>query len=575
MKLKISSIMKKIIIFSVIVLTGLFYSCSKENFDILPKGQAPIATLQSKVGIQKLLIGAYAACDGTINSSAGQAWASTVSNWVWGSIASDDARKGSSMGDQGNINPIEYFYVNSANPYVNDHWRTWYDAVTRANDVLRLLPGTKDMTDAEKIQVEAEARFLRAHAYFQLTIVHGKVPYISETTEDPSLVANDHLLYPEMEADFTFAAANLPHRQADKGRITKWAAKTYLARALMFEQKFSEAMPILRDVYTNGGFTLMSSYEQNYRIKNNNNAESIWEIEYAVNDGFDGSPNGNYGDGLAKPLGTALLGGAGNFFSATHNFASAFRVDDSGLPLLGDTYSVDDILPVSQFSLDVPYKLPVDPRLDHTIGRPGVPFLDYGVVQKGVDINTWIWNLKDMGPYPLFVKTFFLKSEKSLATTTGWMTGINPNNLRVYRLANVILWLAECEAEVGSLSNATSLVNEIRNRTKNSNVVKFDDGTPAANYKCKPYPVDFPTKEYARKAIRTEMRLEFGMEGFRFFDLVRWGIADQVLNTYMTVEGTIMPPLNGRSFTKGQHEIWPIPLIQMNLTNKNGTNILV
>jgi starch-binding outer membrane protein, SusD/RagB family len=566
--------MKKIIFSVLVILAVILYSCEKEKFTILPKGQAAVATLQSKVGINKMLIGAYAAADGEVANNATQAWASTVSNWVYGSIASDDARKGSSMGDQGNINPIEYFYVNSANDYVNRHWQSWYDAVTRANDILKLLPGVTDMTTDEKLQVESETKFLRAHAYFQLTIVHGKVPYVSETTVDPSLVENDHLVYPEMEADFQFAAANLPNRQTEKGRVTKWAAKTYLARALMFEQKFAEAMPILRDIYKNGGFTLMDSYEKNYFIAYNNNAESIWEIEYAVNDGFDSSPNASFGNGLAKPLGTAALGGAGNFFSATHDFVAAFRTDETtGLPFF-TPFKLSDTVAFSRDGLSVPYTKPLDPRIDHTINRPGVPFLDYGVVQKGVPIATWIWNLKDMGPYPTFNKTFFKKSEKSFVTTTGWMTGMNANNLRIYRLANVILWLAECEVEVGSLHEATLLVNEIRNRVKNGNVVKFDNGTPAANYKCEPYPSDFADKTYGRDAVRMEQRLEFGMEGFRFFDLVRWGIAAETINNYMIEEGKIMPPLVDRSFVKGTHEIWPIPLNQMNLTNKSGTEIL-
>lgn len=565
--------MKKIILF-VLVLTGLFHSCDEENFKIMPKGQAAVETLQNKVGIEKLLIGAYAASDGEVNNSAGLAWQATVSNWVYGSIASDDARKGSSMGDQGDINPIEYFYVNSANSYVNGHWRAWYEAVTRANDVLKLLPGTKDMTNEEKTQVEAEARFLRGHAYFQLTIVHGKVPYVSETTENPSSVKNDRLVYPEIQADFKFGADKLPHRQADKGRVTKWAAKTYLARALMFEQKFTQAMPILRDVYENGGFTLMDSYEKNYFIAHNNNAESIWEIQYAVNDGFSGSPNASYGNGLAKPLGTAQLGGAGNFFSATHNFVAAFRTDETtGLPFF-TPFTIADTVSYSRNGLSVPYTKPLDPRIDHTINRPGVPFLDYGVVQKGVPIDVWIWNLKDMGPYPTFCKTFFKKTERAFVTTTGWMTGINANNLRIYRLANVILWLAECEAEVGSLNKATILVNVIRNRVKNGNVVSWADGTPAANYKCNPYPSDFSNKDYARNAVRMEQRLEFGMEGFRFFDLVRWGIAAKTINNYMTEEGKIMPPLVNRLFVSGTHEIWPIPLNQMNLTNSAGVEIL-
>lgn len=569
--------MKKILT-ALIILTAFIYSCSEENYNIRPKGQPSIETLQNKIGVDKLLIGCYAAADGTISTSTALAWAGSISNWVWGSVASDDARKGSSIGDQADINPIEQFWCPAENSYVLSHWRTWYDAVVRCNDLLGILPKANDMTDAEKILVEAQTKFLRAHAYFQLTIVHGPVPYIDENTVNPGEVPNDHRVYPEMESDMKFAVANLPGRWADKGRITKYAAETYLARIYLFQQKFAEAMPLLRDVYENGGYSLMPSYEQNYRIANLNNKESIWEIEYAVNDGISSSPNAGLGDGLCFPTGGAGLGGAvGAFFQPTHNLVSAFRVDEvTGLPLLDDTYSVDDVLTWDRTGKTVPYTKPVDPRLDHTAGRPGIPFLDWGIHQG----DKWN-NPTNMGPYN-WKKNMFLKSEKAFQTTTGWMTGMNANNYRVYRLAHVILWLAECEAEIGSLETATNLVNEIRNRAKNSNVVRFDDGTPglwngtpAANYKVEPYPVTFPSKEYARKAIRTEMRLEFAMEGMRFFDLVRWGIAAEVMNNYLEVEGSFMPPLNGWHFTAGQHEIWPIPRTQIDLSLKNGVPVLV
>lgn len=549
--------------------TACLSACNK--FDIKPKGQANIDQLTNKSGVNALLIGVYACIDGTVVNDAGAAWASSISNWVWGSVASDDARKGSSLGDQSAINPIEYFYVDAANSYVNNRWRSYYEAITRSNEVLRTLPKVTDMTDDEKKLVEAQAKFLRAHFYFFLTIVYGKVPYIDENTEAPGSVKNDHVLWPEMENDMKFAVDNLPTSWADKGRVTSWAAKTYLARIYMFQQKFDLAMPLLRDVYENGPFTLMDSYEKNYRIAHNNNVESIWEVQYAVNDGADGSPNANWGDGLVFPHGTAGLGIQGAFFQATHNFVSAFRVDANGLPLVNDTYSVDDILPYSKTGAEVLYKDPVDPRLDHTVGRPGVPFLDYGVVHGG---DSWVVDAVNMGPYN-YKKNMFLKAESSQATTTGWMTGLNPNNYRIYKLGHVILWLAECEAEIGSLHNATMLVNEIRNRAKNSNVVTFSDGTPAANYKVEPYPSDFPDKDYARKAIRMELRLEFGMEGMRFFDLVRWGIAAEVMNKYFEVEGTIMPPLAGMSFTAGKHEIWPIPLTQIDISDKeNGQSVL-
>ncbi|MGN6494300.1 MAG: RagB/SusD family nutrient uptake outer membrane protein [Agriterribacter sp.] len=560
--------MKKIIIL-LLVLTGAMGSCSK--FDIKPKGQANIDQLTNKAGVDALLIGVYACIDGTVINDAGLAWSSSISNWVWGSVASDDARKGSSLGDQSAINPIEYFYVDASNTYVGNRWRTYYEAITRANEVLRILPNVTDMSAEEKTLVEAQTKFLRAHFYFYLTIVYDKVPYIDENTEAPGAVKNDHAVWPEMENDMKFAVENLPPNWVDKGRVTSWAAKTYLARIYMFQQKFDLAMPLLRDVYDNGPFTLVDSYEKNYRIAYNNNSESIWEVQYAVNDGADGSPNANWGDGLVFPHGTAGLGIQGAFFQATHNFVSAFRVDANGLPLLNDTYSVDDILPYSKTGASVLYTDPVDPRLDHTVGRPGVPFLDYGVVHGG---DSWVVDAVNMGPYN-YKKNMFLKSEASSATTTGWMTGLNPNNYRIFKLGHVILWLAECEVEIGSLHNATTLVNEIRNRAKNSNVVTFDDGTPAANYNVEPYTSDFANQDYGRKAVRMELRLEFGMEGMRFFDLVRWGIAADVMNNYLQVEGTVMPPLAGMAFIPGKHERWPIPQTQIDLSDKiDGESVL-
>ena len=169
----------------------------------------------------------------------------------------------------------------------------------------------------------------------------------------------------------------------------------------------------------------------------------------------------------------------------------------------------------------------------------------------------------------------FLKSEQgSLSNTTGVRVFPNANNYRLFKLSNVIIWLAECEAEVGSLQTATTLVNLIRNRAKNSNVVRFVDGTPAANYKVEPYAATFPTKDYALKAIRHENRIEFAMEGIRFFELVRWGIAGPVMNNYLAVEGTKLAYNKGKVFNVGQHEIWPIPQRQINISVKDGKSVL-
>lgn len=559
--------MKKTFLFAITGLTLFISSCKKDWLEIKPKGQASFETLLNKDGVNLLLIGAYADIDGVNNQTPQrEGWPAAVSNWVWGSVAGGDAYKGSNSGDQALINDIAGFYLTADNTYVNSHWMLEYDGVLRSNDVLRAVKLATGMTDLEKMQAAAQARFLRAHFYVELTNVHGKVPYIDENTPNPSEVPNDHLLWPEIEADLQFAIDNLPTSWIDKGRATKWAAKTYLARVYLAQQKYAKAMPLLQDVYTNGGFKLVPDFIQNFLIATVNNSESIFEVQYAVNDGF-GASNANLGDGLNS----ASFKSSSNFFQPSHSLVSAYRVDDNGLPLKVDAtdYSLADVLPYDPTGQTVPYKQPVDPRLDWTVARPGVPDFDWGI-----PTISWIRDPNNGGPY-MSKKSTYLKAEKNIYSSTTQRPGANANNYRKFKLSNVILWLAECEAEIGSLHNATTLVNLIRNRAKGSNVVKFDNGQPAANYKVEPYAADFPTQEAARMAIRHEERLEFALEGVRFFDLVRWGIAGPVLNKYLSVDGKIMPSLANKTFLVGQHEVRPIPQAQIDLSKKDGKPVLV
>lgn len=558
--------MNRLLFATLVALVAVLSGCTDDFLTARPKGQASIDNLKSKDGIDKLLIGAYAVVDG-VNGRNGEGWAAAESNWVWGGVASDDAYKGTVSGDQAPINAIEGFFVDADNVYVANHWKPLYDGILRANDILRFLPEVTDMTEAEKTLVEAQAKFLRAHWYVELVRVHGNVPYIDENTVNPGEVPNDRPIWAEIEADLQFAAENLPHRWDDKGRATEWAAKTYKAYVHMLQNEHPEAKPILEDVLANGGFSLMPSFEQNYLIAHNNNAESIFEVQYAVNDGFNGSPNAGIGNSI---IGMTFMGGSG-FYQPSHNLVSAFRVDENGLPLLFDTYTEDDILPYddSPTGAVVLYTGPVDPRLDHTVGRPGVPFLDWGV-QEGL---SWIRDPSNGGPY-ITKKQMFLKSESGTMSSTTGRTFPNANNYRKFKLGQVILWLAECEAEAGNLPRATELVNMIRSRAKQSNVVRFDDGTPAANYNVQPYPETFPSLDYARRAIRHETRVEYAMEGYRFYDLVRWGIAAEAMNNHLQVDATRMEYLKGRNFVKGQHEIWPIPQVQIDISLKDGVPVL-
>jgi hypothetical protein len=257
------------------------------------------------------------------------------------------------------------------------------------------------------------------------------------------------------------------------------------------------------------------------RLQHGNNAESIFEIQYAVNDGTDESANGGYGDALNFPQNVDGLGTCCGFHQPTQNFVNAFKVDAGGLPFLNlDTIANlkndHKLASTEYFAQDT--MTAVDPRLDWTVGRRGVPFLDWGIM-RGAD---WIRDRGNAGLY-VYKKDMFLKTEQNTySTTTGWATGVNANNYRAYRLAHIILWRAEVAIEENDLPKALTLVNMICTRAANHILMgrcrtfvlpsqtglKVDNTKSAANYSIKNY-ISFPSQDYARKAVR----LEFGMEG--------------------------------------------------------------
>ena len=579
--------MKKLIlrrIAACTLLLAILYSCSENFLETTPTGSANSVTLANEKGVNALLIGAYHALLGAGQQADGWfgtwAWAASVSNWVWGSVASDDGTKGSDITDQATIVPIEDYTVNSGNGYVSDKWNANYDGVARANDVLKLLAIAEGISAEKATQIKAQALFLRAWFHFELKRVFNNIPYITETTADPALVPNNVDAWPLIVADMKFAADNLPAKQTDPGRPTKYAAEAVLARIYLFQKDYTAAKPLLDDIINNGGYTLMPNFDDNYKIATRNNAESIFEIQYAVNDGTEESVNGGYGDCLNFPQNVDGLGTCCGFHTPTQNFVNAFKTDAGGLPLL-DTYNNTNFkndMGVKSNELFVQDTVQtVDPRLDFTVGRRGVPYLDWGI-ERG---NDWIRDQGNAGPY-VYKKNMFLKSEQSTyQTTTGWATGVNANNYRAYRLAHILLWRAEVAIEENDLVKATTLVNMLRTRAANKKVMgrcrtfiltgqtglKVDNSKPAANYLIGDYPT-FPDKAYALKAVQMEARLEFGMEGHRHFDLVRWGIADATINAYLTTDRLFRSLFGGVKpavFTANKNEYWPIPQGQIDL----------
>ena len=567
--------MKKILLFSSILCLAVASSCSDKFLDVQPKAALAISTLQNKTGVNSLLIGAYALLDGWATpEGAYRSYQVGADNWVYGSVASDDAYKGTDSGDQPPISLIEQGLIQSDNIYFRGKWRGMYDGIARTNDVLQTLAVVKDVTEAERTQITAEARFLRGHFHFELKKMFNMVPYIDEKTYNPNdlestKMANDKDIWPNIVADLKAAYDVLPAKQTQVGRPTKWAAAAELGKAYLFQKKYPEAKTLLEAIVGSGQYRLMPNYHDNFRAVMNNNAESIFEVQYSVNDGASGGENGNAGSTLNYPYGGGGVTTCCGFFQPSQNLVNAFKTDATGLPLL-DTFNASDVTSDQGIESDkpfTPYAGPVDPRLDWTVGRRGIQYLDWGV-HAG---KTYVRDQTYGGPYSP-KKHVMYKSDVGTNTFAG-NPRLNANNYRMIRYDHVLLWLAEIEVEAGDLEKARAYVNQVRKRAANPDgFVKGTDGKPAANYVISEYTTAWADKATAQKAVQFEQRLEFAMEGHRRFDLVRWGIADQTLNAYYAAEASKRVYLKGVQFTKGKHEYCPIP-VQEILNSKKGATV--
>lgn len=546
--------MKKIIIFVSIVFCTL--SCDKE-LDIEPQGALVEGVIEyNEKWVELQLTSAYAILDG----NPGYFWA-PASNWALGDVASDDFHKGSSIDDQPPLNDVERHTTGTTNIYVTRKWESIFEGISRANQTLQSIEkATEEGISIENLIVaSAEARFLRAHYHMDAKKIWNKIPFVSEgLTETPS---NEIDAWPLIEEDLIYAVDNLPENQEDAGRATSWIAKAYLAKAHMFQNDYAAASPILDNIINEGPFQLVANYHDNFNAENDNNSESVFAVQNSVNDGGDGYINGNRGNRLNHPYGSdAPGGGCCGFFQPSQNLVNAFKTDANGLPLL-NSFNNTDITNDQGINSDQPFSTytgSVDPRLDWTVGRRGIEYLGWGEMPG----SRWIRDQSNGGPY-VAKKHEILKSQEGIMSAAG-LPQYNAINTPLIRYSDVLLWRAEIYAENGQLAEAMNLVNQIRARAANPDgFVKNPDGTPAANYVINLY-TSFPDKEYAIKAVRFERRLELASEGHRFFDLVRWGIAPQILNKYINEESSKRVYLNGANFTNQKNEYYPIPLDAIN-----------
>ena len=552
---------------------ALTVACDDEFLTKEPQASLSGPALNNAAGVEGKLISAYSTLSG-YGMDGGGTWYYSTWAWIFGSISSDDALKGTDAGDQPEHSFIETYDFNTFNVHNRDKWRSGYWGAARANDVIQSAEAAEDLSATRKAEIIGEAKFIRGWQHFEMQKMYRTPKYVgSENFSlddlDASKVPNSGKIWAQIEQDFADAAAALPATQGQVGRASKWAAKAYLAKAKIYQSDWSGAEPILMDIINNGPFELVDSFEDNYLVATRNNKESIFEIQYAVSSADTNASNAEIG--LAHPY-IAPWGCCG-FLQAPQDLVDFFQTDANGLPLLDESWKTNHITNPTGANIGQPIGNPsVDPRLDHTLGRPGILFKNHHIMQ--VD---YIRDLTYAGPY---------FSKKHIAEPEGFGVGgwgnLSANNLRIMRLGHVILWAAEAKMELGKLEESRALINRLRARaanpagfvpgaTQGATRPEYTlTGTPGANYNVGQYTEAWTSQATARQAVRYETRLETAMEGNRFFDLQRWGVQNEVLNDYLARESKYRIYLQGKKFTSPKNEFYPIPTYAIDRSFKEG-----
>jgi hypothetical protein len=559
--------MKKYLLI-IIGLLVTIVSC-KKALDEQPQGVLSSDQLNTPVNVEKMVTAAY-------SSLGNENLHTSNSLWPWGSMRSGDAYKGGDgVGDNSEWNDYETFVTNqNTNSLTDQMWAQIYNNIARINNALLRVNTISAADYPNKTSRQGEMRFLRGNFYFMAKILWNRVPYIDENalTTDYIKISNDALtstqLWDKIAADFRAAANELPGTQADKGRPTKYTALAYLAKTLLYQAytqddkhnvtaidaaKLNQVVSLCDSVISFGGYALASDFANNFLAATENGPESVFAIQYSKN---DGTPFGRLDMGHSLTYSMNPEYGCCWQHIPSQDLVNNFKTDANGLPVF-DGYNNTDATKVSDFLSQT-----FDPRLDHTVGIPGHPFK---YVPTFVYQTSWARAPAIYG-YFTSMKDDVAPNDPSFQKIPPFMS--SSKNWELIRFADVLLWKAEALIELNRPNEALPLINMIRQRASISTAkLKQADGSFISNYKVGTYQPGVNcvwTQDYARQALRKERRLEFAMEGNRFFDLVRWGIADTYLNSYFTSESTKRTYLKTAKFTKGRDEYLPIPLNQIN-----------
>ena len=558
--------MKKNLIYTVTLTCMMLGACSDDFTDIAPTGALSDEALQNATGVDLKLTAAYSAMDGERIARQGEGVAAGGDNW-WTDVVSDDAHRGSTDGDNTALFQVETLDWQTGNSWFLGRWSALFGGVNRANAVLSLIAS---IPDGDFTQQRGEALFLRGYYNFELQKFYGNVPFISVENLDNLEFnqPNPGPIWSQIEADFQGAIESLGPEVVN-GRANSWVAKAFLGKAFLYQEKWDEAFPLLNDVAQNGPYSLNPEFVSNFNFAGENSPECLFAIQFVSDDGR--SFNGNGAGTLNFPGGGPLETCCG-FYQPTQDLVNAYQTDANGLPLL-DTFADSDVtsdyglnsfLPESTTPTDfTPYEGPLDPRLDYTVSRRGIDYNGFGINPGKAWIRATFGDIS--GPYLPKKNVYQAGEVDANRGTGGWGSDWSGINYNVMRFADVLLMAAEAAVEKSSpdLPLALEYVNLVRNRAKNMTYVQNEAGDDsAANYQIEPYG-SFAGVDFARKAIRFERRLEFGMEGHRLFDLRRWEIAQETINTYIQNEGEDLDQADYATKFKTYTEkfnLFPIPI---------------
>ena len=505
---------------------------------------------------------------------------SSFSMWNF-DVRSDDAYKGGISENDGDVfHQLEISQgILTTNWNINDMWVRLYNCLSRVNAAIAALesmPNTYEL----KSQRLGEMRFLRAYGHFLLKRLYKNIPFVMDPRmkqEDYNALSNTKYTNDEgwqlIADDLEYAYGVLPATQAEKGRPTQASAagllaKVYLYKAYRQDDPSSHAVTSINQqdlekvllyteeaIYTAGGYGLEDDFHNNFRPEPQyeNGKESLWALQYSTNDGTK-LGNCNWSYGLMVPGIEGVTDGGCDFYKPSQNIVNAFRTNAEGLPYIG-TFNDKDFDPATETA---------DPRLWLTVGIPGFP---YEFNPELMMSRTHNWS-RSNGLYGYYVTLKHNVDPASgyLIRSALWFG--TPMNRIVVRYADVLLMRAEAMAQLGRDDEAIELVNRLRNRASRSmGMLAGYDVNYGAKIRVKPY----TDNSNALARVKMERRLELAMESERFFDLVRWGEAEQTINKYYVEEANDCRIYTSARFTANKNEYLPIPHEQIAASNGHYT----